>query len=296
MRREGHTGRVRALLPAAVAALALLGLLLAAPHGLARAKGGHRHLPRPAHAPGPSRPDWHREGTFLSAARAYRSVVRLTGRDGTPFCSGAVVHSPGGDLVITAAHCVHADHSYSTGLSVLPGATGDSGPFGGWRVGRIWVDPRYTDDHDERYDYAFLRVARPDGRRIEDAAGADTLRTDQPFDLPDVTATGYPDLGDPGGRQLTCTMATSQATAHPGYREMTCGGYTAGVSGGPWVLLAPGAATGDLVGVIGGFNGGGPPDGTPHADAISYSPYFTEATRALFDQAVRGDGGHDGGN
>ncbi|WP_271317209.1 trypsin-like serine peptidase [Streptantibioticus silvisoli] len=242
-------------------------------------------------------PDWSREGTFLTASRSYPAVVRLLASGGSPYCSGSVVHSTGGDLVMTAAHCVYASGSYLTGTTVVPGLSGGSRPYGSWQVDHVWIDPRYTaEGHDEDYDYAFLRVGRSDGRAIESAAGADTLTVDQPFHLLGVTTTGYPESGDPGNRQLTCTLPTYQSPAHRAYREMHCGGYTAGVSGAPWVLLSPGSRTGRLVGLIGGFNGGGPPDGTPHEDAISYSPYFDAATEALLRQAESGNGGHDSGS
>jgi Trypsin len=295
VRRRGRS-RIRTALLSAAGALALVALVPFGPHVLALARGAH-HSRRPAASDTQAPPDdWGREGTFLDAAHAYPAVVRVVNGSGSPFCSGSVVRSPGGDIVVTAAHCVYAGGSYTAGLSVVPGATGGDRPFGAWHVDRIWVDPHYTGGHDERYDYAFLRVSRSDGRRIQDATGADTLRVGQPFHLRDVTTTGYPDSGDPGGRQLTCRLQTYRSATHPHYREMHCGGYTAGVSGSPWVLLAPGARTGDLVGVIGGFNGGGPPDDDPHVDAISYSPYFDDATRTLLDRAESGDGGWGGGS
>lgn len=294
MRRSGRSGTRNAVLTA-VAGVAFGALVLYAPHVLARAQGGHQGTGSQQAASQAPPDDWDRQGTFLAATGAYPSVVQVIGSGGGPFCSGSVVHSPGGDIVITAAHCVYASGSYSAGLSVVPGMTAGKSPFGTWQVDRIWVDPHYTGAHDERYDYAFLRVSQSGGRRIEDAAGANTLRVDQPFHLSGVTATGYPDTGNPGDRQLTCALETFRSAAHGQYREMHCGGYTAGVSGGPWVILSRGARTGELVGVIGGFNGGGPPDGTPHADAISYSPYFTDATSALFTEAAENNGGRSGG-
>lgn len=298
MRRIGRS-RTRSGVVIAAGTLAIACLVPFVPHVLQSAHAELHPARHPSGGPSatavPAPPDdWSRRGTFLGASGAYPSVVRVIGAEGEPFCSGGVVHSPGGDIVITAAHCVYANGGYSTGLSVVPGMSGGKGSFGSWRVDRIWVDPRYTGSHDEAYDYAFLRVRQPGGRRIEDAAGADALRVDRPFELTGVTATGYPDTGNPGGRQLTCRLTTFRSRAHQEYREMHCGGYTAGVSGGPWVVLGPGGRTGDLVGVIGGFNGGGPPDGDPHEDAISYSPYFTDATRALLARAADGDGGADG--
>ncbi|MBY8888252.1 trypsin-like serine protease [Streptomyces sp. PTM05] len=284
--------RIAFLTAAAVLAVAA-GLVEYAPHVVALAQQP-KHRAAPATADPTPPDDWNRKGTYLGAGQAYPSVVRLLASDSTPTCSGTVVHSPGGDIVITAAHCVFADGSYNTGLSVAPGTTGGSNPHGTWQVDRIWVDPHYTDNHDEDYDYAFLRVTRSDGARIEDAVGANTLVTNLPYHLTSVTTTGYPDDDNPGDAQLTCAMDVYRSPAQPNYREMHCDGYTTGVSGGPWVLLKPGARTGELVGIVGGFNGGGPSDDDPHTNAISYSPYFTAATKSLLAEAVAGQGGQAG--
>jgi V8-like Glu-specific endopeptidase len=271
-----------------VGALAVAGLIQYAPsEGLALAESRH-HVADAARPP----TDWNKKGTYLSAAQAYPSVVRLLASDGSPFCSGSVVHSPGADIVITAAHCVYSSGTWNTGISVSPDTTGGQNQHGTWNVDRIWVDPRYTQG-DERYDYAFLRVSRSGGPDIEDAVGGNTLTVNEPFHLGGVTTTGYPDSNNPGDQQITCTMDTYQSSAHDQYREMHCGGYYAGVSGGPWVLLKPGAKTGALIGIVGGYNEGGPPDDDPHADAISYSPYFTDDTISLYQQAVDDSGGQD---
>ncbi|MBV9022550.1 MAG: trypsin-like serine protease [Streptomycetaceae bacterium] len=268
-----------------VGVLAVAGLVQYAPEVLALAESKH-HISEDAGPP----TDWEKKGAYLSAEQAYPSVVRLLASDDSPLCSGSVVHSPGADIVITAAHCVYSDGTWNTGLSVSPGTTGGRNQHGTWNVDRIWVDPRYMQG-DERYDYAFLRVSRPDGSEIEDVVGGNTLTVNEPFHLDKVTTTGYPNSNNPGDQQITCTMGTYQSGAHDQYREMRCGGYYGGVSGGPWVLLTPGAKTGALIGIIGGYNGGGPSDDDAHADAISYSPYFTEDTMSLYQQAVDDDGG-----
>jgi hypothetical protein len=286
-RRDGGR-RMRVLFAAAIGALCAVALVPYAPDVPALAERGKHPL-------AVQQPDqWNKQGSYLPASQAYPSVVRILDGDGSPSCSGSVVHSPGGDLVITAAHCVYSQGSYTTGLSVAPDTSDGKSPHGTWDVDRIWVDPHYAKDGDETYDYAFLRVSRSGGPAIEAAVGANTLAVNQPFHLRGVTTTGYPDTENPDDRQLTCTLETFQSGAHDQYREARCGGYFDGVSGGPWVLLKPGARTGTLVGVIGGWNNGGPDDGTPHADAISYSPYFTDATKALYEAAMDGESGESG--
>jgi V8-like Glu-specific endopeptidase len=270
-----------------VGALTVAGLIQYAPDVPALTKSKH-HSSEDAGPP----TDWKKKGTYLSAEQAYPSVVRLLADDGSPLCSGSVVHSPDADIVITAAHCVYSGGTWNTGLSVSPSTTGGQDQHGTWNVDRIWVDPRYIQG-DERYDYAFLRVSRPGGPEIEDEVGGNTLAVNEPFHLAGVITTGYPNSNNPGNQQITCTVDTYQSAAHDQYREMRCGGYYSGVSGGPWVLLKPGAKTGTLIGIIGGYNGGGPSDGSVHTDAISYSPYFTNDTLSLYQQAADNDGGQD---
>ena len=125
--------------------------------------------------------------------------------------------------------------------------SGAARPYGSWRVDRVWIDPRYTERHDERYDYAFLRVSRSGGRRIESAAGADTLRVGRPFHLSGVTATGYPESGDrrrpaadlragdlplagAPARTARCTAAATRR-ASPAARGCCC---AAGAAPGNW--------------------------------------------------------------
>lgn len=77
--------------------------------------------------------------------------------DADHHCSASVVHSPEGDLIATAAHCVYQD-GFRTNLAFVPGYRDGKAPFGVWVPTRIDVDPRWTGDEDPDHDVAFLRL------------------------------------------------------------------------------------------------------------------------------------------
>ncbi|SHL94064.1 V8-like Glu-specific endopeptidase [Actinacidiphila paucisporea] len=197
------------------------------------------------------------------------------------YCTASVVHSPGRDLILTAAHC---EPGSDIGFVPQYRAGADRQPYGIWAVDQVFTDPRWAPDDDAAsdYDVAFARV-RPDphGRRIEDATGANRLaRTPGYRDR--VTVVGYPRLGsDPADRAITCTATTERLGARRQLR-LVCDGFAAGTSGSPWLLAFDARTrTGTVVGLIGGLDGGGPDD------RVSYSPFFSDAVLALYHSATR---------
>lgn len=63
-------------------------------------------------------------------------------------CTGSVVHSTGGDLVLTAAHCV----SGRSQATFVPGLTDDAAPTDLWKVDQFYFDPRWIAIKDPRAD------------------------------------------------------------------------------------------------------------------------------------------------
>ncbi|NUS15981.1 MAG: hypothetical protein HOY69_32050 [Streptomyces sp.] len=196
-------------------------------------------------------------------------------------CTASVVHSPGHDLILTAAHC---RPGADIGFVPQYRAGADRQPYGIWAVDEVFTDPRWTPDDDAAsdYDIAFARVLPgPQGRRIEDVTGADVLaRT--PGYRNRVTVVGYPMAGrDPGDRPIVCTTATERLDKRRQLR-IVCDGFTGGTSGGPWLLgFDARTRTGSVVGLIGGLDGGGP------NDRVSYSPFFGDAVLSLYRTAAR---------
>ncbi|MFD9358427.1 trypsin-like serine peptidase [Streptomyces sp. NPDC060031] len=195
------------------------------------------------------------------------------GEDGDPdhHCSASVVHSPGGDLIATAAHCVH-DGGFRTNLAFGPGYRDGFLPYGVWVPTRIDVDPRWVTGRDPDHDVAFLRMRRPGhpGQRLEDAVGAaGAIRFGAPLPAP-ARLMGYPNTAE---EPLECR--NNAVAAGPSQLRLDCADVPNGTSGGP-------VLTGDrtLIGVIGGRDGGGD-------EETSYSSRFDAAVRALYERAGR---------
>ncbi|MER7668715.1 serine protease [Kitasatospora sp. NPDC096128] len=183
---------------------------------------------------------------------------------GDHFCTASVLHSATGNLLLTAAHCV----SSPDGVTFAPGYRDGSAPYGTWKVTAVHTAAGWSQNGDVDEDFAILETAPNNGRNVEDVVGGNKLGTDEPFGAT-VRLYGYPaDAETPS----LCTNSTAQEGAYQ--RVIQCPAYPAGTSGGPWIN----AATGDVVGAIGGYQQGGDNDDT------SYSAYFDHTIAALYTQ------------
>jgi len=192
------------------------------------------------------------------------------------FCTAAVVRSRRGDLLITAAHCLDGKVSPAgtvADVRFAPGFHGHAFPYGMLAVTYEYVDSNWHRYHDPDDDVAFLVV----GRSIEKSTGAETLATGQKMPRP-VQVIGYPDSTS---NPVTCMAPARYFYTRP-YVQLIfrCGGYTDGTSGGPFLDYVGGRTeTGDVVGVIGGYQEGG------YYPDISYSPRFLANVAALYKAA-----------
>jgi V8-like Glu-specific endopeptidase len=197
----------------------------------------------------------------------------------THFCTASVVHSPAGDLLLTAAHCVTGYSLTSpAGLAFVPSYDNGYAPYGIWPVTRVFVDSAWESTANPNDDFAFLTVAQPGSSTpIEDVTGAERLGVGQP-PTAIVQVTGYPDGLD---QPVTCRNRASAFSSTQ--MQFDCDGYTDGTSGSPFLVHGD-TATGEstVIGVIGGYQrGGGSPD-------ISYAATFGENVEALYGIAVAG--------
>lgn len=210
---------------------------------------------------------------------AVGALFTLTGSGalGRHFCTGSVVHSAAGDLVLTAAHCL-GDGSGTPRIAFVPGAHDGQAPYGIWPVTAVFVNHAWTSRKAPADDVAFLLVG-PDtaaghtGQTLEQVTGAERLGTGLPR-VP-VKVIGYPDTA---ARPVSCT-----GTARPfGSRQLVfrCRGYSDGTSGSPFLVHATRTRRGTVLGEIGGFEKGG---STPD---VSYSPRFGSQVTALYQQAT----------
>ena len=196
------------------------------------------------------------------------------------YCTGSVVNSPKGDIVVTAAHCVYDSSGVYTDIAFVPGYHDGQDPYGVWIPSAVVVAPQWASSSDPDYDVAFLVVHEAGSSgRIQDVVGGDQLAVNPSYSgLTQVV--GYPESTD---KPITCTNDTapftdpSLATAQ---MQFTCANFPGGTSGGPFLQnVDPNTGLGTIVGVVGGYEAGGD---TPDQ---SYSSYFGNWVGSLLTQA-----------
>jgi V8-like Glu-specific endopeptidase len=229
------------------------------------AAGGREALAAPVHRP---------TATAFGGTPAVGAL--FAERDGQlrHFCTASVVHSPRGNLLITAAHCMQGRNLKPAGAILFaPGYHDGKFPHGRWIIRAWYADSRWRANRDPDDDVAFLIAGRP-GLRIEKYTGAETLATG--VGLPrQVRVIGYPDSTD---RPVRCDSAARAANPdHHRQLVFYCDGYTDGTSGGPFLArLSATTGTGQVIGVIGGYEkGGDSPD-------VSYSARLAGRAAALY--------------
>lgn len=207
------------------------------------------------------------------------------------YCSASVVRSKGGNLILTAGHCLNSKAVFVPKYD--PTRALNEQPYGIWPVDEWFGDKWYTKNSrgpESDLDYAFARV-RPNGARsLQDTVGGNTLARPAATENA-VTAVGYPNVGrNPQDRPIQCSSRTQPL---PGYNQMRidCAGMWDGVSGGPFFsTLDRSAGTGEIIGNVGGYNGGGPgvPTSHPAYNRISYSPVYSDRFLRLYEDADNG--------
>ncbi len=239
--------------------------------GLLAACGGH-----PDSAPATST---SRQAVVDAANRVSAAPVDPDPRVGAVFlgggdlhaCTGAVLHSAGRDLVLTAAHCL----GRGVPATFVPGFAGAAAPADFWTIDEVYLDPRWLANRDPRADYAIVRVSRADGGSVEALAGSAlslgfALAPGSP-----VSVIAYP--AGVGGMPVGCTVGTR--ITGDGYPELPCAGLAPGTSGAPWISGS------SVTGVIGGLDAGG------GAENLSYTSPFDQHITELLARAEAGGPG-----
>jgi hypothetical protein len=186
-------------------------------------------------------------------------------------CSGSVLHSATGNLVLTAAHCL----AQGIPATFVPAFNNEAAAADVWKIDSVYLDPRWVATQDPLADYAIVRVSRDAGGSIEAQSGAGLTLGTAPKSGTPVTVTGYP-VGD-GGSPLSCQTVTAMTPG--GYPTLKCGGLVDGTSGAPWMSGST------VTGVVGGLNGGGCDEN------ISYTSPFDADTARLLARAEAGGPG-----
>ena len=166
-------------------------------------------------------------------------------------CSAAVVDSPNGSVVATAAHCIASPERprKPKAMYFQPGYKGEGGPKAvlakGWKVKSWKTAPGWNVDKELEsilpHDWAFLRMEKRDGRTIQDVYGANTLQT-EPVRSGTTATLGYPVTSPYDGETLNYCSGEAHrytrgeiAAANVGALALQPCKLTQGVSGGPWL-------------------------------------------------------------
>lgn len=214
-------------------------------------------------------------GVTAEAAASARTarVGALFGADradnlaGGHYCTASVVHSPHGNLIVTAAHCVNGSDS---NLVFVPGYRNGRAPYGVWKVTQRFLPDGWAKDQDEDSDLAFATVADRNGGRLEDVVGANRFVPGTATGATAVTVTGYPDSREV---PISCT---NKPRAHSRTQQrIYCPSFAAGTSGSPWIN-----GDGQVVGVLGGHEEGG------STDDVSYSVVLGPEAVELYRDAT----------
>ena len=264
--RRGAGARIRRVTVLVVASIAVLGLL-----GASGARGGMAEIPGMAGMSGARAGSAYGGGTVATVGK----LVTELGDGQYGVCSGAIVDSPSGSVVATAAHCVTSPDSPRVPARgwfapaydrVGPRRAVDSG----WRVVSYHTPPGWDVERALAdilpHDYAFVTVEKRAGRSIKEAYGANRLDFAPITTDGDVTPFGYPvnpadsryPLASCVGKAEVLTDETAHTANVGGLLLDGCEELTEGASGGPWLRdLDPEHGTGRLVGVMSVGSGDG---------------------------------------
>ncbi|MEO6702677.1 MAG: trypsin-like peptidase domain-containing protein [Jatrophihabitantaceae bacterium] len=184
-------------------------------------------------------------------------------------CTASVLLSPGHDLILTAAHCLHGS---GAGLRFAPGYDRGRTPYGVWTTSQAYVDPSWISRQDPQHDYAIVRVAHQTrhGQRvgIQDVVGGGNLLALAPQPGQPLTVPAYPaGIND---QPIDCAVTDYDTNGYPSF---DCGGYVGGTSGAAWLIRTAIPHVSLVAGVIGGLHQGGCVDYTSYSSAFSLDTY-----------------------
>lgn len=192
-------------------------------------------------------------------------------------CTASVVDSPGGNVILTAAHCISGP---GVGMTFAPGYSYGRAGYGTWTVTAAYVHPTWNATQSPDADFAFLTVAPSTSNRtaapVQSVVGAASLGG-APHAGTVVTVAAY--AAGINDSAIMCTAATTDTDADPDpVPTFTCGRFPSGTSGGPWIEQSASGAVVD--GVIGGLHQGGCTDPT------SYTARFGASVHEVLKRAI----------
>jgi hypothetical protein len=214
------------------------------------------------HDAGDTKHGWNGESTAVGALILRRH----------PFCTASIVNSPGGNLIITAAHCL--GRRLASTLMFAPYYTHKQAPLGEWHVTGQVFPVGWFPYGNINEDFAFLTV-RGD---VQARAGAERLGYSWPVPS-SVRVEGY----SPAGKLTICSRRPGTIVA-AGQQQLSfaCPGYASASSGGPFLADIDGrSGVGIIVGIIGGYQKSG------KTSAVSYSSPFGAVLHHLYGEMTQ---------
>ncbi len=200
-------------------------------------------------------------------------------------CSGSVIHSKEGNIVLTAGHCVIDNETGAVAkyLIFVPAYHGipehqPSEPYGLWVAKRVVTTPSWKSaSPNEGEDVAYLTILDNEGTKesIEKAVGGLGISFDNTCDQT-YTQYGYPAESPYDGETLyTHTTGYAGADTNPLFSPAPikiATDFTRGSSGGPWTI---GPSTSPTVVSLTAY-------GYKEQPGYLYGPYFGEAARKAY--------------
>ncbi|MFC0439928.1 trypsin-like serine protease [Kutzneria buriramensis] len=223
-------------------------------------------------------------------------------------CTGSVIDSPHGNVILTAAHCVEPKKGvFARSVQFYPGYhdgpnrtwgsyTSESMVYQGNTIAKVVVPVEYDptakspDKYSSSpYDYAFVILKPSGGKNVAQRTGSLHLVTNARIGNTPTTIAGYPARA---ARPMRCSNVTNYGNPHS-YIRMDCYGYPngghqgiglpGGTSGSPWLLGDANHVSHNVIGTMGGYDRGG--DHAHHGE--NYSVYFNSRTGQYYEQAKR---------
>ena len=195
-------------------------------------------------------------------------------------CSGAVVTSESGDLVVTAGHCVYDTESkawLSSNWVFIPAYSNGNRPFGTWPARKLVTLTSWTNSRDFNHDVGFVAVSTLDGQHIQSRLGSQGIGFN--FARRDyIYAFGYPGNLDGGNYLKSCSGRAENPTGtSDGYRGQKLGcNMGGGASGGPWLQYVNTATGVGYVTSVNSFKISSAPN-------HMFGPYFDSTIGSLYD-------------
>jgi V8-like Glu-specific endopeptidase len=215
-------------------------------------------------------------------------IYRIDGHIEPYQCSGSVIDSPAGDVVLTAGHCVIDPETGAVAESVIfdPGYREGVKPYGDFAASSFVTTPEWsstagTSDPYEAGDLALLVLApnTETGQSVEATVGGLRVAFEQPREQT-YTQWGYP-ADPPYNGEILYSHTTPYAGVDSAYPAAVrpikiASDFTAGASGGPWTVGPASAPT--VLSLTDYYYEGDP--------RHLYGAYFGSAARKVYEAAA----------